>query len=371
MKDIEKRAFIPTDNTDLDSSIKKETINKIKSFVKEHTLCDPEWTEAISSQNFLIDLAFALDMTHDVAFEDLLNTFLSSFSPQFSGGFKLNKRNILIIPDENQKLLDCMIKEDETDSYYKGQLRARNIKNPDKIYQNYLYGIMINIATAANSNALNNVFEYCIKELLDENSLDSQRGGWIHYRLPWITARILLGLHNILKNNRVILPNRKLYRDITTQDKVALDSLIERIYDNKYWRSGAGDWVSKWESTGLCLEAFITSPNWLENKNYVDNVSKVIDYLFQEEIMKEWLPNSIDFSSENSTNALLAQTVLSSVLYRYLKIDIWRKYAVHKNKIGAFLVKCIDEICDCSNIHPRQYCTIPQILLYVATAIKE
>lgn len=373
MSETEKRAFIPCRNTNLDfnNSEKKEIMNKIKAFVKEHTLCDPEWTEAISSQNFLVDLAFVLDMTQDVAFEDLLNIFLSSFSPQFSGGFKLNRRNILIIPDENQKLLSCMMKEDENDSYYKGELRACKITNPETIYQNYLYGIMINIATAANNNSLNNVFEYCIKELLSENSLDIRRGGWIHYRLPWITARILLGLHNILRNNRVIFSDKKLYIDITNQDKLALDSLIERIYDNKYWRSGAGDWVSRWESTGLCLEAFITSQNWLDNKYYVEKISSVIDYLFQEDVMKNWLPSSIDFSSESSTNNLLAQIVLSSVLYRYLKIDVWGKYAVHKKKISDFFKNCINQICNSSNIHPRQYCTVPQILLYVATAIKE
>ena len=192
----------------------------------------------------------------------------------------------------------------------------------------------------------------------------------MHYRLPWITARILLGLHNILKNKRVVL-NRELYSNILYQDEVALNSLIDRIYDNKYWRSGAGDWVSKWESTGLCLEAFITSYNWSENRAYVENLSMVIDYLFQEDVLNDWLPTTIDLSTESSTNDLLAQIVLSSVLYRFLKIDAWKKYSVHKKRIGEFFVRCMDEISNTSNIHPRQYCTIPQILLYIAKAIKE
>lgn len=367
---MERRAYIPNCDNCLNDTQNQELMLKIRAIVKEHTLSDPEWTEAISSQNFLVDLAFVLDMTHDASFEKLLNTFLSSFSPNFSGGFKLNKRNVLIIPDENKKLLQCMEKEDQEGPFYCPQLLAKNIKNPDIIYQNYLYGIMVNIATAANNNALNHVFDYCINELLSDDSFDNERGGWIHYRLPWITARIILGLHNILKNKRVIL-DEKLYAIIVHQDKVGLDSLIDRIYDNKYWRSGAGDWVSKWESTGLCLEAFITSDNWLENKNYVDSISNVIEYLFQKDMMKEWLPDTIDLSTESSTNNLLAQIVLSSVLYRYLKLDVFEKYAVHKKSISNFFVKCMDAISDNHNIHPRQYCTVPQILLYIAKAIKE
>ena len=310
-------------------------------------------------------------MTHDATFEELLNTFLSSFSPQFSGGFKLNKKNLLIIPDENKKLINCMKKEDKEDDYYNGDLSAVNIKNPDIIYQNYLYGIMINISSAANSYALNNVFEYCLTELLNEKSLDKQRGGWIHYRLPWITARILLGLHNILSNNRIILSNRNLYKEIDNQDRIALDSLIERIYNDQYWRSGAGNWVSMWESTGLCLEAFITSNKFLTSDYYLININKVIDYLFRPNVVKEWLPKEIDFSNEESTNNLLAKVVLCSVLFRYIKLDNWKKYIGYKNEIQEFFVKCVENICENKNITARQYCTIPQILLYIAVAVKE
>ncbi|MDE7432327.1 MAG: hypothetical protein K2N34_10510 [Lachnospiraceae bacterium] len=353
---------------DLTNEEKQDLLAKIKAILDKHTLCDEKWTQAITSQNFLVDLAFVLDMTHDKSFEDLLDTFLESFVPQFSGGFKLNKKNILIIPDENTKLIECMLEEDKKDSYYTGTLSADKITDPDQIYRNYLYGTMLNIATAANSNELNNVFDYCIGELLNENSIDN-RGGWIHYRLPWITARILLGIHNVLKSTRFI--KRDIYSRVTTQDKIALDSLIARIYDNKYWRSGAGNWVSKWESTGLCLEAFLTAKDWLSNRYYVENITKVIDFLFQESTIKEWLPDNIDFSNEDETNERLAQIVLCSVLYRFIKLDEWKKYSTFCKIIGDFFKKCIDELYKSEDIKARQYCTIQQIILYIAKAIKD
>lgn len=356
-----------SDSNDLSNIEKQEILSKIKAILDKHTLCDEKWTQAITSQNFLVDLAFVLNMTHDKSFEDLLNTFLESFVPQFSGGFKLNQRNILIIPDENKKLINCMIEEDKMDSYYSGTLAADKITDSDQIYRNYLYGTMINIATAANSNELNSVFDYCIGELINESSMDI-RGGWVHYRLPWITARILLGIHNVLKSSRFI--KRDIYNKIIEQDKVALDSLIARIYDNKYWRSGAGNWVSKWESTGLCLEAFLTSQNWLSNKYYTENIAKVIEFLFQETTIREWIPENIDFSNEDETNERLAQIVLCSVLYRITKLDEWKQYSRFCKPIGAFFKKCIDELYKSENIKARQYCTIQQIILYIAKAIK-
>lgn len=364
---------IKEDKRDLTSEEKNMIISKIRSIVDRHTLCDEKWTQAITSQNFLVDLASILDMTHDESYDELLDTFLQSFSPQFRGGFKLNERNILIIPDENEKLINCMLEEDKKDSYYidTGTLSADKITNPDQIYKNYLYGTILNIATVANSSELNSVFYYCISELLNDNSLD-KRGGWIHYRLPWITARILLGIHNVLDKEKYF---RRLSPDafdkVTKIDKKSLDSLIARIYDNKYWRSGAGDWVSRWESTGLCLEAFLTSSGWLNNQYYIENINKIIDYLFQESIVKEWLPTSIDFSNEDETNERLAQIVLCSVLYRIIKIDKWKRYSSYCKPIGDLFIMCINKLYDSEKVNARQYCTIQQIILYIAKAIKE
>ena len=354
---------------DLTQEQKDSLINKIKAIIRKHTLCAPDWTEAISAQNFLAELSLILGMARESSFKELLNVFLSSFSPQFDGGFKVNERNILIIPDENQKLINCMVKEDETDTYYHGALSATQIKNPDRIYKNYLYGTMVNIAISANNNQLNNVFEYCINELLSLEAMDLERGGWYHYRLPWITARILLSIHNILSNDHLAFYSS--IGKIELADKKGLDSLIERIYDEKYWRSGAGSWVSMWESTGLCLEAFITSDSALQNRYYVEKIDKVITYLFQDGVINQWLPEDVDFSTEDSANTALAQIVLCSVLYRYIHLSEWTRYATYGRRIGELFTKVIDIFTNSDKINARQFCTAPQILLYIAKAIKK
>ena len=355
---------------DLTSEEKQTLMSKIKSIVLRYGLANEKWTEAISSQNFLVELALLLDMTREKPFVELINAFLRSFSAQYQGGFKVDDKNILIIPDENEKLINCMIEEDEVDSYYAtGDLAAAKILNKDKIYTNYLYGVMVNISVSAYNQFLMAICNSCINELLNDSSLDD-RGGWVHYRLPWITARILLGIHNVLGNSRVQIDN-DLYNKIKQQDDKALKSLIDRIYNNTYWRSGAGDWVSKWESTGLCIEAFITSSDWNENSYYFAGINKVVNYLFQDDVINQWLPVEVNFDTEESTNDILAKIVLCSVLYRLLKYDKWNRYSHYKKSIGEIFVKCIEILNNTTKINSRQYCTMPQILLYIAKAIKD
>ena len=116
----------------------------------------------------------------------------------------------------------------------------------------------------------------------------------------------------------------------------------------------------------MCLEVFLTSDEDLSD----DSIDNVIEYLFNDEVVPEWLPNKVDFSSEESTNTLLAQVVLCSVLYRYLKLRKWEKYAKWRMPIGKFFYDCIEYLTSSDNNMPiRQFCTMPQILLYISKAI--
>ena len=347
----------------------KIIVSKIKNIVIKHSLTEPDWTKAISSQNFLVDLACDLELKSEQSFKDLMNIFLKSFSPQFDGGFELNKENILIIPDENQKLIDCMKEEDKKSSFYLGRLKADNIENPDIIYKNYLYGMMINISTTvSNHPALYGIFRHCIDELLEKHSLDTQ-GGWIHYRLPWITARIVTNLYKILNRKFLDVNESELQNKILSVSSNALDSLFHRLYNDNYWRSGAGTWVSKWESTGLCLEAFFESMKWRDEK-YINKINEIIRYLLEQEILTQWLPSAINVSNEEETNELLASIILGSVIYRYLQTGYFDEYIPQKSSLELFFEKCIEYIERTEEFKIRQFCTIPQILSYITIAMK-
>ena len=96
------------------------------------------------------------------------------------------------------------------------------------------------------------------------------------------------------------------------------------------------------------------------------SVGKSAFYLFSKTSIK-----TIDFSTENSTNTLLAQIVLCSVLYRYIKLPMWKQYSKYCKPIGDFFISCMSELSKENGVNVRQFCTIPQILLYITRAIKE
>lgn len=350
-------------NSNSKNKKKNDLLLKIRSIIAEHTLKDKEWIKAISSQYFLIGIAKIFNYRNQQDYKIVLEESLSSFKLRYDGGYRIDDKNILIIPEENEKLINCMIKEDEVDDYYSsGRLNAKLINKPEVLYQNYHYGLMIKICSAENTDNLRAIQNISINELFKKEVLD-EYGGWYHYRLPWITARILISLKDV---------NFQMRKDADEIDKHinrALDSLIERIYENKYWRSGAGDWVSKWESTALCLEALMVHNRIKKNKIIID---KIIDYLVTEHILFEWLKKDPNFDDEESTNNTLASIVLSSIMYRIINKYHKKQFEYLISDIMCYFEKCIDILLRDKNKrnHVRQHCTIPEILYYISIAIK-
>lgn len=339
-----------------------QILSKLKKILALHTLSDEKWIKAVSSQYFLIGLAelfkFKADKNSDYA--TLLDESFSSIKLSYKGGFKIDEKNILIIPDENTKIINCMREEDEHDNYYsRTRLRASLIKYPELIYKNYHYGLMLKISSACNNTIFNAVQSVTLDELFKNSSLDPY-GGWYHYRLPWITARILISLKNI----NISIREDHEYIEKTISE--ALKSLIDRIDSEYYWRSGAGNWVSKWESTALCLEALYVYNQIDANKNLIDNT---LAYILSDSSKNVWLSHP-NFDTEQNTNETLASIILSSVLYRLTKKYYKKEFNAIHTCLEEHFYHCLDIIERGDESIVRQYCTIPEILYYTAIAIK-
>lgn len=341
---------------------KKDTIIElVKKILALHTLYDLNWVKAISSQYFLVGLAkiFQYSPETNPDYKMLLEESFSSIKLCYHGGFKIDSNNILIIPDENKKLINCMLEEDKCDNYYHGtRLLASKIVKPDNIYKNYHNGLMVKISTAGTGSSFTAIQTVSLDELFKTEMLDSY-GGWYHYRLPWITARILIGLRYVDFSKRSDRVN------ICKVIKQSINSLVDRINDN-HWRSGAGSWVSMWESTALCLEALFEYNAIHSNKVVVNGV---INYVLEEDIFDKWfLPP--DFSTEEDTNNTLATVVLSSVLFRVINKHFKRSWIKQQNLIIDYFELCLKKIETIKSVVLRQYCTIPQILYYITIAMK-
>jgi nucleoside phosphorylase len=344
----------------IDPKIRVQILEKIKDFIASHGLDDSNWAKAISSQYFLIGLAECLNMKGQPDYKELLNIFLRSFHPTVDDKIDLLQDHILVTPEELDKIIDCMKEEDKADQYFlKSQkTKAENI-NASQLHYNYLYGLIIKIASNKKSKVLDTINKLAIDELTDPKVLDDY-GGWQPYRIPWITARILISLKD---SNYFKRKDAKIIDSIIIK---ALDSLIRRIADRKYWRSGVGIWVSKWESTALCLEA-------LDKWQYVDKnkkrISEILSYIFSNET--EWMV-SPNFDTEEHSNHTLAATILICSVVHIIKNNFKsNEFIVDYNKYINYLDECIDTIIRTSKHNNRQFCTIPQISYYIVNVLKD
>ena len=337
-------------------------VNKIKRVVAKYGLDDEEWSEAISSQYFLLCLAKQLAWTKS-DYGRLLNKCLSSFNITYTDGYVLDSKKILITPDETNRIIACMQDEDNIDDYYthSAKMKAENI-NAEQMYFNFHYGLLIRIVSSENTEVFQAIKHLCLDRLTDASALDDS-DGWYPYRVPWITARILISLKNIDYSSY------SKHNEVEEIIKSSLTSLYQRIDEKAaFWRSGVGKWVSKWESTALCLEALL---EWDSIKDHNEEIGRIIDYVCSDENSATWLNNSVSFRDEESANDTLSATILASVIYRVTKQYFPDKHEEISTDILRFFSDVITLIDTQKVKSVRQYCTIPQILHYVMAAIDE
>jgi hypothetical protein len=358
----------------------KKLLKEIEKYIKERSFADSHWIEAITSQYFLIELAQLLSLTNLSSYQNLEEEFFNSSCSFRSGKVLPAPSKILVVPDENEELIRRMQQEDENGAVYPERLKAKKIdtkEKKDRIYYNYYYGLMSGTVNRFAQSSQHNINyktlrSAAVSELFNNDALD-EAGGWIHFRLPWITARILISLstyttddlNDVFSDSTYTSPKVNNLTDYTSLIEEANQSIIDRLHGKSFWQSGAGDWVAKWESTGLCLEALLTSG---QHSNFVSDIKRVFSYLMIEDNLNEWLiPPS--FSTGASSNQSLASVILASVVMRYAKNGIVNVDDDIINRIEEMFQCVLREIKKGNQENVQQYCTVPQILYYIVTSI--
>ena len=342
--------------------ISRELIDEVHSLIAAHGIDDDAWSQAISSQYFLTGLARRLELDDQQDYYRLLNRFLRSFHHQIDETIVLDKDHILVTPEELEKIIECMKEEDERDLYFANSAKT-NWRSIDawKLHYNYLYGLAVEISNDDKFRVLNEIQALAIDDLIysqKQTALDDH-GGWHPYRIPWITARILIGLRHSS------IENRNDYDKIATVVNRAIESLIRRIYENKYWRSGVGDWVSDWESTALCIEALY---EWDSIEQYKDKIQAVIKYAITHE--EDWLKTPPNLATELDANLTLASVLMvCSILQATLATDMETETPVEIGRYLSYLKKVVSLVRTSTKLNSRQFCTIPQIAYYIVKTV--
>jgi len=339
--------------------------DEIKKVINRRGFVGKEWSRAISAQYFLVKIAKFLKFEKRKDFLELKKEFSTEFY-EHEGKTFLNDTNILVTPDELDEIVCYMKKEDEIDDYYKSTQRTK-AENIDKelLHYNYLYALTLEITNSRSNATIAKINDGSIDSLVfaeNEKALDDG-GGWQPYRIPWITARILISFKNSKLDEIDKVKREKILECIDN----GLQSIVERIYKGKFWRSGVGDWVSNWESTGLCLEALF---EWDYIENYSDKVIKILNYTINNQ--DEWLELNPNFTSDEKSNKTLAAIILIVILLRISYSEFnFSISSFNSEKYLKYLNLCMKEIEGNESLSIRQFCTIPQIIYYILELINE
>ena len=357
---------------------------RITQYINARTLSDPSWIDAISSQYFLIEIAFLLNLTTRADYYELEEEFYAHSCKLARGGRIVPAPNqILVVPSENEKLIERMQKEEDDGEYYPSRLRASNIDTQEKkdlIFYNYYYGLMAGIIDRLCQTNDSVPFYRAIRvavveQLFKTETQDIYGGGLYHYRLPWITARALISLARYDNNEirqtvrDIILPGNDYLEssDFFELKRSFAKSIIERMTPQGYWNSGAGNWVTKWESTGLCLEAIFAN-NFIGE--YFNDIQKIFKYIFDPQNKNDWL-KCYGFDSPNNSNMTLSNVILASVVFRIIKRGLVTCHQTDFVEILSFFEECFNTLILAENNAVQQQCTLPQCLYYILVAIME
>ena len=356
---VQRRSLLSLPNT---KKISQELIDEVHNLIAAHGIDDDAWSQAISSQYFLAGIARRLELDDQQDYHRLLNRFLRSFHHQIDETIVLDKDHILVTPEELKKIIECMRQEDEHDPYYANSSKT-NWRSIDawKLHYNYLYGLAVEISNDDKYRVLSEIQTLAIEDLIynqKQTALDDH-GGWHPYRIPWITARILIGLkHSSIES-------RDDYDKIASVVNRAIDSLIRRIYDNQYWRSGVGDWVSEWESTALCIEALY---EWGSIETHKKKIQAVIKYSIAHE--DDWLKDPPNLTTEADSNLTLASVLMvCSILQATLATEMDTDTPVDIGRYLSYLKRVVSLVRTSAKSNSRQFCTIPQIAYYVVKTV--
>lgn len=261
--------------------------------LREQTNIDPTWNNTPSSMYFVISTAEMLGVVDE--YDNVVKALCSNFE-LINGSISI-KYNALKTTDDFNNIKKRMITEDESVSFYNYE-KGISLDN-ELIHKNWLFGLMIGLKEVLSTSGYSDLISKIEMELIDAQD---EEGYWYPKRVPWVTARIIIGLSEAgysIKDSFI---------------KNGVDYLISLI-DNNRWVSHTGGWNNEYETSSLCLEAIIKSgySNIADNPN----INKVINYLLDNKNI--WMSEQFEIDGTTTACALLKINGPEKYLYSYIQ----------------------------------------------------
>jgi len=267
-------------------------LHEFENELSLQTKKDPSWQNTPSSMYFVISAASLLGVLDE--YQDVLSALCDNLS--ICDGVLSLKYDKLKTTNDFLKIRGKMIEEDA--ELFEIPFEAGNEFDCDLAHKNWHFGLIIGLREELQKSGYSEIYELTLKDLKASQRDD---GSWYPNRVPWITARILIGLRQAGFS----------YEDDIVRDGV--NYLLEILGDSCYWEAHTGGWNTVYETSSLCLEAIIGS-GFSRNKDA--RIEKVVNYL--DNNTEEWMEEDKEIDGTITACVLMKMYGIRKSLIEYI-----------------------------------------------------
>lgn len=298
---------------------------EFQSNLNRQTKIDPSWNNTPSSMYFVISTAEMLGVVDE--YRDVIDALCANFS-LCEGRIKI-AYDILKTTVDFVKIKERMIEEDKIN--FSSEYESGDSIDLLIIHRNWLYGLLMGLKSVL----VDYGYQKLIENVEDELIMSQDEGGyWYPKRVPWVTARILIGLAEAGYS----------IKDECIQKGVTY--LISTVQNSK-WEAHTGGWNNVFETSSLCLEALIKCGVDCDK----DLPRDVADYLLDSSSI--WMSENYEIDGATTACALLKVLGIQDSLLYYI------------NELASRNIHNIVDITAQLDYNNTQSCKTTQIAYYV------
>ncbi len=262
----------------------RELLTKILEQQKE----DPTWGRVPSSATFACEALAAVGKV-DSALGTL--SFIRECYRLCSNKLEIDISNVATTTDFEQISERMKVEDQDRKSTELRGIEAYDKIDFDVFHKNWLCGLIL-----CAENALKKIDPETIEELSAEvEKRISPDGYYYPSRVPWCTARVLMGLGasgRTIKNSEVV---RQAAKWLLRSKKSG------GAREGRYWKPGTGTWNTTIETTALCIIGL----RKVEVPANDQVLSDAINWLFEEEQINEWGKPGYELDAATALQACL------------------------------------------------------------------
>lgn len=271
-------------------------LHRFEQEIALQTRKDPTWKDAPSSMYFVLKAASLLGVISD--YEKVINNFCNKFRVTREG-IEIKYDEILTTNDF--ELIKGKMIEEDRDAKSPFSYERGDLIDCGRAHKNWLLGLVVGLKNELIQFGRNDLYLAAIRELL---SLQDPSGFWYPRRVPWITARVLIGLSQA----GFMSSNYKVNKGV--------EFLLQSLGENDHWDAHTGGWNTAFETSSLCLEAIYNLKG--RNNEDINNITdKVVNFLLANK--SEWMKGDMIVDGTATACCLLKNSGYNQDLIEYIQ----------------------------------------------------